>query len=148
MSVSQNLADAVTHELGETFAGQMSPRRRFLPQATLAELEQLQVTVTPRSWRRVRADAPGRIPGTRGGLFYDYAIDVGVQKKLSDIETDLPAMLDLVESIADGMRRRPLSQVPGVQCVDVLNEPVYDSDFLLNERAFSSVLTLVYRVLR
>lgn len=139
MSVLIDIADAVVAELnGASFAEPFTAERRALPGRELKDLATLRVTVVPKA-----VEING---ASRSASAHDYQVDIGVQKKLgSDLEAETAEMLDLVESIADHLRRRNLPMAVWVRTV---NEPVYAPEHLAEQRTFTSVLTVTYRVLR
>jgi len=53
----------------------------------------------------------------------------------------------LVEQIADYLRQRPLGGAPGVLWVRSANDPIYAAEHLAEDRVFTSVLTVTYRVM-
>lgn len=141
MSTIVAIADAVVAELnGGPFIG-FTAKRLFSPVFELTGMQALHVSVVPRSIATQ--------PGSRSAGFFDYAIDVAVQKKLnSDEPAEIEGLLDLVERIADHLRTRPLEQVPQAAWLKTENLPVYAAEHLEQLRQFTSVLTLTYRVMR
>jgi len=53
----------------------------------------------------------------------------------------------LMDQIAAYLRRRPLAGVPGATWVRTLNDPVYAPEHLAQQRVFTSVLTVMYRMI-
>ena len=58
------------------------------------------------------------------------------------------AMLALVDEIAAFLKRRSLAGAPGAAWVRSVNEPVYSPEHLAENRLFTSVLTVTYRVMK
>jgi len=54
--------------------------------------------------------------------------------------------VELVEQIADYLRRRPLGSIPAAW-VRTANDPIYAAEHLAEDRVFTSVLTVTYRVM-
>jgi len=148
MSLVIHTADAVAAELNaappETFEHAFTATRRVLPVFELADLADLRVTVVPKA-----VEISG---STRATSQYDISVDVGVQHKLSggpdEMDAQVEALGGLVDQIADYLRRRPLMSFPGLAWVSTRNEPVYAPEHLLEQRVFTSVLTLTYRAVK
>lgn len=142
MSTIIDIADAVTAELADgTFSQSFTPQRKLLPEFDLADLKDLRVTVVPKTLEVGGA--------TRATQQYEVAIDIGIQKKLgADLETEVAALLGLVDEIVAYMTRRPLAALPNAAWVAASNDPIYAPDHLATQRVFTSVLTLTYRALR
>jgi len=145
MSLAINIADAVAVEINgappATFSQPFTAVRLVLPVFELADLAELKVAVVPRS-----VEITG---STRSASQYDIAVDVGVQKRVSKtVDADVEALGGLVDEIADHLRRRVLSALPGVAWVSIANEPVYAREHLADQRVFTSVLTVTYRAIR
>jgi hypothetical protein len=77
-------------------------------------------------------------------------VDIGIQQKLTvpqdQIDTAVKELSGLVEQIADYLQRQPLTDMPYAIWIKVENAPIYDPDHLANQRVFTSVLTLTYRI--
>ena len=71
-----------------------------------------------------------------------------VEKLTSDIDSDVETLGTLVDQIAEYLRQRPLSQAPYAGWVSTGNEPVYSPEHLLEQRVFTSVLTVTYRAIK
>jgi len=157
MSLITDIADAVASELNaappespespEGFSIPLNAQRRVLPQFEPEELSDLQVSVVPK-----RLEITG---ATRTASQYEIAIDIGVQRRLGrDLDAEVAELGTLVDQIADYLRRRPLTQmagdpgIPGLTWVSTVNEPVYSPEHLAEQRVFTSVLTVTYRVLK
>jgi hypothetical protein len=126
---------------GGDFSQAFEAQRRILPESELTELADLHVTVVPRS---VEITASSRTFAQ-----HDVQIDIGVQKKISKAtDTDVAALLGLIEEIAEFLKRRALAAIPYAVWVKTANDPIYSPDHLAEQRLFTSVLTLTYRVLK
>ena len=159
MSTIAALADAVAAHVSAGSYGQpVTAVRMYQPAFTLEDLKDLRVSVVPRTVQMT--------PVTRDSLAVEYAIDVGVQKKLpaegadaaidggSDAGTGCAAdgmdaaideLLVLVEAIADHLRFKRLEGFPDAAWVGISNEPVVSSESLEQHRVFTSVLSVTYR---
>jgi hypothetical protein len=137
-----DIADAVVAELaGGTFSETFTPQRRVLPEHELAELTDLQVTVVPRGVEITGA--------SRALSQHDVQVDVGVQKKIGrDTDSEVASLLGLVDEIVAFLKRRPLQSTPQAVWVRTTNDPVYSPDHLAEQRTFTSVLTITYRVMQ
>ena len=136
------IADAVVAELnGNNFGQPFVAQRAYAPVFDLGEMADLHVTVVPRAASAERMD--------RSSRQFDYSIDVAVQKKLAldgNVESD--ALMLLVERIGDYFfGRRPATFNQAV-CTKVDNDPIYSPEHWREMRQFTSVLTLVFRVMR
>ena len=142
MALVTGIADALVTELaGATFSQSISPQRRVLPEYELSDLKDLRVTVVPKGMEITGS--------TRTLSQHDVQIDIGIQKKIGkNTDTDVTALLGLVDELADFLKRRPLVAAPWAVWVKTDNEPLYAPDHLADKRLFTAVLTLTYRVLK
>jgi len=142
MALAIDIADAVVAELaGGAFSQPITPVRRVLPEYELADLKDLRVTVVP---------AAVEITGASRTLSqHDVRIDIGIQKKLGkNLDTEVAQLCGLVDEIAEFLKRRPLQATPYATWVKSANEPIYAADHLAEQRTFTSVLSITYRVLK
>ena len=147
MSLITEIADVVTAELNAaapgTFTQAFTAERRVLPLYELQDLTGLRVTVVPKA-----VEITG---STRIASHHDFAIDIGVQKKLGSpnaLETEVDSLGGVVDQIAEYLRQRKLPGVPFAAWVSTTNGPIYAPEHLLEKRVFTSVLTLTYRAMR
>jgi len=148
MSLVTDIADAVTAEFNAaapgTFSQTFAAVRKVVPAYELAELTDLKVTVVPK--------AVAITGSTRSASQYDITVDIGVQKKLpagSEAgDAQVATLGTLVDQLAEYLRRRPLSTAPWAAWVSITNDPVYAPEHLLEQRVFTSVLTVTYRAMR
>ena len=142
MSVLIDIADAVAARLnaGE-FSQEFTAERKYQPVFDLPEMAELKVSVVPKSVSITAA--------SRQDSFFDCAVDVGVQKKV-DVDNlgELDALMDLVEELVDHLRRNRLEELPEAAWLSIEHEPVFAPEHLNQERVFTSVLTVTYRVRR
>lgn len=140
MSTIIAIADAVVAHLNAgTFGQSISAQRVYQPAFTLEELKDLRVSVVPRSTAITTA--------SRDSSTFECAVDVGIQKKIGE-EGEIDGLLDLVEELADHLRLTRLAGGPEAAWVGISHDPVVSSDALNEHRAFTSVLTVTYRVRR
>ncbi|NUQ51367.1 MAG: hypothetical protein HUU19_01565 [Phycisphaerales bacterium] len=111
----------------------------FQPAFTLEDLKELRVSVVPRT--------TGITAASRDSSTFECIIDVGVQKKVAD-EAEIDGLLDLVEELADHIRLKRLPDATDAAWVGIAHEPVVSSEALEQHRAFTSVLSVTYRVRR
>jgi hypothetical protein len=142
MSTVVQIADAVVAELNAgTFTESFTAERLFSPVFDLQDMQTLRVSVMPRSVTTQ--------PASRSAGFFDYAIDIGVQKKLnSEDSAEVEGHLALVEQISDYLRNRKLTAMPDAFWTKTENNPVYVPEHLDQLRQFTSVLTVTYRIMR
>ncbi len=141
MSLITNISDAVVDLLNnETFSVEFTAERKILPDYELADLQELRVSVVPKA-----RDITG---ASRSLSTNEFAIDVGIQKKLgSDFETEVPPLLAMVDEICLFLSRKSLPSMPNTVWTGISNEPVYAPEHLSEKRTFTSVLTVTYRVM-
>lgn len=142
MSIATAIADAVVATLNEAaFSQPVAAERKYVPAADLAELATLHVTVVPRSVAVTTA--------SRDSSYFDCTIDIGIQKKVNPDEiADLDALINLAEELVDHLRMRQLESVPGTTWLSITHEPVFAPEHLDQQRAFTSVVSVTYRVRR
>jgi len=141
MSIATDIADAVAAELNSgSFSQSFTAARLVLPRFELKDLAELKVSVVPKS-----LDMTG---ATRAASQYAVSVDVGIQKRVHDMETETAQLGDLVDEIADFLRKRPLSETPFAAWATTQNDPVYDPQHLDQHRVFTSVLSVTYKMLR
>ena len=145
MALVIDIADAVTAELNAaeagTFSQDITAERRVLPTCELSELTQLKVTIVPKAVEIAGA--------SRAMSRHDVQVDIGIQKKLGrDLDTEVAELCGLVDEIAEYLKRRPLAAKPEAAWTHTANEPVHAPEHLSEQRLFTSVLTITYRVLQ
>ena len=141
MQMTIDLADAVTSQVNQSGIVTHA-KRQVLPIHDLSQLRALTVSVVPRG---VQVQSI-----TRKLSQYDCQVDIGIQQKLTVPQNEIdPVVKDLsglVQQIADYLQRQPLTDMPYAIWIKVENQPIYDPDHLANQRVFTSVLTLTYRI--
>ena len=142
MSVLITIADAVVEALnGASLSQPFTAERHYQPAFDLPEMADLRVSVVPKSVEVLSS--------SRNQNQHDYAIDVGVQKRVADdAEADL--LMKLAEEVADLFRlgRVQVDGVGSVPLLTVATDPVFAPEHLTEKRVFTSVVTLTFRVLR
>lgn len=146
MSIATDIADAVAAELNAAPAGTFSLAftavRRVFPEFELNELKNLTVSVVPKSV--VVATQ------TRAMCYKDVSVDIGIQKKLDKspgLDEDVSALGIVVDEITDYLRQRTLTSATYAVWVNIINEPIYSVEHLAENRVFTSVLTVMYRMM-
>jgi len=147
-SIFTTIADAVAAELNAAEEGAFglafTAQRVYLPEKDLPELVDLSVCVVPKGIETAVAG--------RNMIQHDVSIDIGVRKKLSasasagSDHVELDSLSELVEQIAGYLRLRPLSMAPARWIGSSVN-PIYAVEHLRELRQFTSVLTVIYRVM-
>lgn len=142
MAVITDIADAVAAEINAgSFSQPVSATREYLPAFELADMQQLRVTVVPKSLTT--------LPGGRAHNQHDFAIDVAVQKKLDTADnTEIDELMTLVDELADHLRFKRLADYPNAVWLKTENQPVYAQEHLQELRQFTSILTFTFRVMR
>jgi hypothetical protein len=135
------IAEAVVDEINAaSFSQPLVAARHYTPSFELSEMSTLKVSVVPRSVTSKALD--------RARDSFEYQIDVAVQKRVDESLAALDELMQLVEEIADHLRTSPLTTLPEVRCMEVVNAPIYASEHLQELRQFTSLLTLTYRKYR
>lgn len=153
MKLTLDIADALVAHLADgTYSLAISPVRRIRPAYELADLDSLRVTVVPRAVEIFQAD---RILD-----WHQAKIDVAIQYRLDPTKTIDDAgdsLLTLVEEIADHVRREDLAldrEVPPgeppvvAHWISNTHDPLVALDHLDQDRVFTTILTVTYRVRR
>lgn len=142
MSVITQIADAVVTSLnGGSFSLPFTAERRYQPSFALAEMETLRVTVVPKAVSITTA--------TRQHSYYDCAVDIGVQKKVTPEDQDeADALLGLVDALIAHLRGQRLDDVPDAAWLSITHEPIFAAEHLDSKHVLTSVLTVTYRVQR
>jgi hypothetical protein len=80
----------------------------------------------------------------------DVDISIGIQKKIGTRTTDrdenVEIMCGFVEELIDAISRLQLPGIPS-QYVGIENEPIYDTDQLVEDGVFTSILNVTYRTM-
>jgi hypothetical protein len=141
MQMTIDLADAVTSQLNQSGIVTHA-KRQVLPIHDLSQLRELTISIVPRG---VQVQSI-----TRKLSQYDCQVDIGIQQKLTvpqdEIDPAVKELSGLVQQLADYLQRQPLTDMPYAIWIKVENVPIYDPDHLSNQRVFTSVLTLTYRI--
>jgi len=143
MAVITDIADAVAKALNEapeeTFSLDFEAIRRNEPTFDLEQLKDLVVCVAPKSISET--------PASRSSFQTDYAIDVGVLKRVAD-QDEQDGLLEFMDELRRFFRWRTLRIGDmAATCVKTENEPPYWPNHLRELRQFTSVLTLTFRVI-
>lgn len=141
MRIAIDIADAVVTELqSHTFSEPIVVSRRVLPEYELAELKDLTVTVVPKSVQITNI--------TRQPSSFDVTVDIGIQQKIGkDTDAEVQRLSGVVTELVSYLDRRPLMGLPTVQFKSIVNDPVYVPEHLSQQRLFTSILTLTYKVI-
>ena len=142
MSTIIDVADAVVANVNAgSFSQEFTAERTYQPVFELPEMQTLHVSVVPKSILIAAA--------SRSDNFFDCAIDIGVQKKVdADDSDEIDALMGLVEELVDHLRLKRLDALPAAAWLSIENEPVFAPEHLDQQRTFTSVVTVTYRVRR
>ncbi len=137
-----DIADAVTAELNDGgFSLPFTAQRLLLPDFELSQLADMKVSVVPKA---VEFNA-----FSRQHTQYEFSVDVGIQQKLDgDVETLLPGLLSFVDEMVTFLRKRKLTSVPEAVWLRSVNDPIYSREHLVNQRTFTSILTVTYKAVK
>jgi hypothetical protein len=90
------------------------------------------------------------IPADRETDQNDIEISIGIQKKIGTRTTDrdenVEIMCGFVEEIVDALSRLQLPGIPS-QYIGIQNDPIYDTEQLVEDSVFTSVVTVTYRTM-
>jgi len=140
MSTIIIVADAVAASLNAgSFSQTFTAARHYQPSFELSDMQALRVSVVPKSVSIASA--------TRQHSFFDFAIDIGVQQKINTNDpVEIDALMDLMDEIADHLRLKRLDGLPEAAWLSIGHEPVFAAEHLDQQRLFTSVLTVTYRI--
>ncbi|MCC6907186.1 MAG: hypothetical protein IT430_04525 [Phycisphaerales bacterium] len=132
------IADAVVASLnGASFSMPFTAQRLLVPSLGLEDLANLHVTVVPRTVTRTASG--------RRDSWLDCTIDVGVQKKVAS-DPDADALIALVEEITEHLSHQRLAGAPEAAWMGTTTDPLISPEHLDQQRAFTSVVSVTYRV--
>lgn len=136
------VADAVAGSLqGAILSQPFSVARKYVPKVDLSALEELHVTVAPKSLQITKA--------TRDTDYFDCTVDIGIQRRVNPESNEaIDVLSDLVQEIIEHLRSRPLPDYPDAMLTVTLNDPAFSLEHLDELRTFTSVVSLTYRVRR
>lgn len=143
MSMIVDITTAIVTALnGASLSLPFTAERHYQPVFELEEMSTLTITVVPRDMSLDKE--------TRATLRKELAVDVGIMKKLDDIEgaaatTEIDGLIALVEEIVDLLSAEAQWQLGGARWIKTENEPIYDPEHLHKFHQFSSLVTLTYR---
>jgi len=145
VSDSIAIADAVVASLaGGEFSRPFTPKRAYLPEFGLQELEGLHVTAIPRSLpQEQRLD--------RSGVVHTHEVDVAVQQRVSlSKPAEIDALMDLLEAIHDHLRDQAVTfgEDGRAEYTGATREPLYSAAHLREFQCFTGVITISYEVTR
>jgi hypothetical protein len=79
---------------------------------------------------------------------YDFAVDIAVQKKVSDQEADVLSLSSVVSEVVEFLANRQLADTPWAVFKQISNAPVYSPEMLRDKRLFISVIRIVYTAVK
>jgi hypothetical protein len=136
------IADAAKNLLNSgTFCLEATIERVIIPELTQADIEArtLKVSVVPK--------AIDNEPISRSQDTNEYKIDIGIQKKIEDIETEVPTLLIFVKEVVNFLKRKSLPTKPQAHYIGLENKSIYDVAHLSEHHVFTTVITVSYRAL-
>ena len=142
MSVICLLSDAILNELRSKNLGQeFTVSRSYRPQYELKDIEDIVVTMIPKDTTINAA--------SRGTMFQDVSIDIAVQQKVNpDTNDQLDSLMDFTDAIMAWLAFKPAPGYPSASFVSIANDPIFDPSHVEENRQFTSLLTVTYRVSR
>lgn len=150
-AVEDEIAAAVVAELNagaaavpSAFSQSFTAEAVEHPRVARTSLETLHVVVTESGYEVTAA--------ARGADHFDYAIAVGIRKNLADLETtSVGPLKDLVQELADYLRARSRTQLPGYPAAGLLRIETTtnkEPQAIDQHSLFVGLLRIVYRVTR
>lgn len=142
MATALQVADSILAELNAaTFSQQIVAKRLYVPNFDLEDSTQLQVNVVPRDVEITGLD--------RRRDMNEVSVDIAVQKKFTKGDAaEIDPLVGLVEEIADHFKHRRLDSFPQAVWSKAQHVVLYSTEHWEQLRQFTSLLTLVYRVVR
>ncbi len=134
-----DIAAAVAQELATAvLLPAVTIERLYRPQFELKDLTDPRVLVVPKS---VRTEILSRVENRT-----TVEVDVAVQGRVNpDSLDDLDAMMSLVDQISAFLNRRRLAAAPSARWSATAHPAIYVPDHLIEQRVFTSVMTLTYQ---
>lgn len=136
------IADAAKNLLKSgTFCLEPTIERVIIPELTQADIKArtLKVSVVPK--------AIGNEAASRSEDLNEYQVDIGIQKKIEDIETEVPTLLIFVKEVVNFIKRKNLPTKPTAKYIGLENKSIYDVAHLSEHHVFTTVITVTYRAL-
>jgi hypothetical protein len=141
------IADAVTGALGDAALSKaFDPSRAYTPVHNIKDLTNLSITVVPVSRVTALLDRSGR-------SFNDYVTDVVIQQSLphgpltnDQINFFCDPLVFLAEEIVALFYINILAAYPQARCTSANHDPVVAHHHIDEERVFTSVVQLTFRV--
>tara|TARA_B100001123_G_scaffold246343_2_gene275296 strand:- start:1694 stop:2125 length:432 start_codon:yes stop_codon:yes gene_type:complete len=140
-SILLEVADGVTSLINlATLSQSFTAVRYYQPKFDLKEMDELHVSVVPRSITEKRL--------SRSLTAFDCAVDIGVQQRNDMSQLALDGLSNLVAEIAGLLRNNLLSGFSEARLIELSREPVFAPEHLDELRQFTSVVRAIYRVWR
>lgn len=132
------VADGVAALLNEGhFSQPFTALRLYVPTFELQDMANLHISVVPAASTRTRA--------SRATIECAATVAVTVQQRVADqASATLDGLVALAEEIADFLAATPLAD--GSRAREVILDPVYAEDLLIDLQQFSAVVQVIYPV--
>jgi hypothetical protein len=116
-------------------------QRHYRPQFELSELKSTRISVVPKAIL---------ISGlARSSNQHDCSVDVAVQRKLTTADAaEIDPLMQLAQDLSDLLRLARLPAMPTAVWIKTENSPLYALEHMENQRVFTGLLTVTYRVMR
>ena len=136
------IGTAITAKI-QTISGAFCAAFDLVPEFDLPQVQSLKIIVAPQSYSRGNKGA-----ASRKNPDELVKINVAVMKKCSG-KADIPALLLLMENIAKGIERQPVSGdgTAGL-VISVEFDPLYDAEAFRQTKVFIAVCSATVKVLR
>jgi hypothetical protein len=134
-----DVAELVADALNESgLLSSLSAEVLALPEFQLDEMGTMHVTVVPVAFGPFEMIS-------RGQDISDCSMEISIQQRVSNIESDTRELCSFVQQIAQYLTRKNLGNRAACWRSTMI-EPLYDSESLREKRLFVSVIRLVYEV--
>lgn len=137
LSITDIAAAVVARLNGTAFGHPIAAERAYEVGFSIEDLAVLRCTVVMAGRANTNLD--------RSRQQVDYSVQVGIQQRLEPSSANYDPLVKLCEGIADEFIANPQLGDTGCRCVESLLEPVYIPDHVDEYRAFSGVVSLVFR---
>lgn len=147
-AVVLEVADAVTAALNAaTLSQSFTAERLYVPvygkqDEDADEFAELQISVVPDSIRSLSTSL------SRKADDFEYVIDVGIQQRVDGTTAVLDALMLLAQEIMDLFRGKQIPNYPAALCTNAANSPIYAPTHLAEQKVFTSVVSLTFKVAR
>ncbi len=149
-AVIVDIADAVVEALnGASLSQTFTAERAYVPIHSLPDLTTLKVTVVP-------SGLSSNLLNRKGANQFDFVIDIGIQQTFgqgnmtnAEVVAACDPLMFLAEEIADLFRDgSSLAGYTSAHAVTVENQPIFAPHHIEEQRVFTSIISLTFRLVK